>query len=447
MTMLRATARAPAQPAGRVGLGRQLVARARSTPGRLISWLVVLLAIGLTAGATGVIGSAQRSSLVNGVRTRSGPLAVQAQQLYRSLSDADASAASAFLSGGSNGMEPAQLRARYQSDITAAGAALAAAATGTDSGQPAVHQLSAQLPVYTGLVETARTFNRLGRPVGAAYLREASALMRDQLLPAAQRLYQLAIDRLGTERGGAAAFPWLVILLGLATLAGLVWAQLWLRRRTHRTLNIGLIAATLAGLVMAGWIGVAWLGVSGHLEASSRDGSAQVALLAKARITALQARADEALTLVARGNGASFEKDYTSQLDGLLSRDDTAGLLIRARSAATDTAVRRTLDTAITDVKNWRTVHQKLRGLDDRGDFPDAVKLAISDDTDSAASIFNHLDGALGQGITITSGAFDRQAVAGAHALGGQNAVIVVLTLMLAAGVTIGLQRRIAEYR
>jgi hypothetical protein len=405
---------------------------------------VVLLAIGLTAGATGVIGAAQRSSLVSGVRTRSGPLAVQAQQLYRSLSDADASAASAFLSGG---VEPAQLRARYQSDIAAAGAALAAAATGTDSGQPAVHQLSAQLPVYTGLVETARTFNRLGLPVGAAYLREASALMRGQLLPAAQRLYQLATDRLGTERGGAAAFPWLVMLLGLATLAGLVRAQLWLNQRTHRTLNIGLIAATLAGLVMAGWIGVAWLGVSGHLEASSRDGSAQVALLAKARIAALQARADEALTLVARGNGASFEKDYTSQLNGLLSDDGTAGLLLRARSAATDTAVRRTLDTALTDVKNWRTVHQKLRGLDDGGNFPDAVKLAISGDTDSAASIFNHLDEALGQGITITSGAFDRQAVAGADALVGQNAVIVVLTLLLAAGVTIGLQRRIAEYR
>jgi hypothetical protein len=438
------TARASAQPATRVGLGRQLVARARSTPGRLISWLVVLLAIGLAVGVAGAVGSAQRSSLVDGVRTRSGPLAVQAQQLYRSLSDADATAASAFLS---NGVEPAQLRTRYQSDITAAGAALAAAAAGTDSGQPAVHQLSAQLPVYTGLVETARTFNRLGLPVGAAYLREASALMRNQLLPAAERLYQLATDRLGAERGAAAALPWLVLLLGLATVAGLVWAQLWLSRRTHRTLNVGLVAATVSGLVMVGWIGVAWLGVSGHLEASSRDGSAQVALLAKARIAALQARADEALTLVARGNGASFEKDYTSQLDSLLSRDGNSGLLIRAREAATGNAVRITLDAAIADVKEWRTVHQKLRGLDDGGNFPDAVKLAIDASTGSAASIFNHLDGALGQGITITSGAFDRQAAAGADALGGQIAAIVMLTLLLAAGVTIGFQRRIAEYR
>src|SRR5262249_57654530 len=114
------------------------------------------------------------------------------------------------------GIERAALRARAQSDTTAAGAGLAAAATGTDSGQPAVRQLSAQLPVYTGLVENARTFNRLGLPVGAAYLREASALMRGQLLPAAQRLYQLATDRLGDERRGPAAFPSLVMLPGPA---------------------------------------------------------------------------------------------------------------------------------------------------------------------------------------------------------------------------------------
>src|SRR5258706_1693875 len=167
-------------PAGRAGLGR-LVAHARSTPGRLTLVMVALLALGLAAGVAGVVGSAQRSSFVDGVRTRSGPLAVQAQELYRSLSDADATAASAFLS---NGVEPAELRNRYETDIAAATAALAAAATGSDNDQPAIRQLSAQLPVYTGLVETARTFNRLGLPVGAAYLREASGLMPDQLLPA-----------------------------------------------------------------------------------------------------------------------------------------------------------------------------------------------------------------------------------------------------------------------
>src|SRR6266540_1510519 len=412
------TAPAPARtvqrpPAARVGRGRRLVARARSTPGRLTSLMLALLAIGLATGVAGLVGSVQRSSLVDEVRTRSGPLAVQAQELYRSLSDADAAAASAFLSGG---VEPPQLRDRYQADIAAASAALAAAAAGTDSDLPALRQLSAQLPVYTGLVETARAYNRLGLPVGAAYLGEASGLMRGQLLPAAQQLYRFETDRLAADRGGASAVPWLALLLGLVTLAGLVWAQLRLSRQTHRTLNVGLVAATLAGLVMVSWVGTAWVAAASQLHASNREGSAQVELLAGARIAALQARADEALTLV-------------------------------ARAAATDPAVRSVLDSAVAEVRSWHTVHQKLRELDDGGSYGEAVKLAIDADTGSTASIFNRVDAALGKTITLTSSAFDRRAARAAGALGGESAAIVVLTILLLAGVAVGFQQRIAEYR
>ncbi len=49
--------------------------------------------------------------------------------------------------------------------------------------------LSAELPVYTDEAGTARADNRLGLPLGAAYLREASALMRGTLLPAASDIY------------------------------------------------------------------------------------------------------------------------------------------------------------------------------------------------------------------------------------------------------------------
>jgi hypothetical protein len=430
--------------AARIGRGRRLVARTRSTPGRLTLLMLALLAIGLATGVAGLVGSAQRSSLVDEVRARTGPLAVQAQELYRSLSDADATAASAFLAGG---VEPAELRDRYQADIAAATAALAAAAAGTGGDLPALHQISAQLPVYTGLVETARAYNRLGLPVGAAYLREASGLMREQLLPAAQQLYRFETDRLGADRGGASAFPWLALLLGALTLAGLVWAQLRLSRQTRRTFNIGLAAATLAGLVMASWIGIAWIAAAGHLHASNRDGSAQVELLARARIAALQARADEALTLVARGTGEAFEKDFISQLTALAGPDGTSGVLGRARAAATDAVVRGMLDTTVAEVRNWRTVHQRLRELDNGGNYAEAVKLAIGTDTGSAASIFNRVDVALSKAITLASAAFDRRAARAADALGGENAAIVVLTILLLAGVAVGFQQRIAEYR
>src|SRR5256886_7485788 len=149
----------------RVGPGSRIAARARSTPGRLTALMVLLALLGLLAGIASVVGIMQRSALVDGVRNGSGPLTVQAQQLYRSLSDADATAASAFLS---NGVEPKGLRDRYESDIAAASTALAAVTAAADTSRGDLDLLTTQLPVYTGLVETARTYNRLGRPLGGA---------------------------------------------------------------------------------------------------------------------------------------------------------------------------------------------------------------------------------------------------------------------------------------
>ena len=52
------------------------------------------------------------------------PLGLNVEQIYTSLSDADATAANAFLAGG---LEPAKARQRYQADITQAAIRIEAA--------------------------------------------------------------------------------------------------------------------------------------------------------------------------------------------------------------------------------------------------------------------------------------------------------------------------------
>src|SRR5262245_11872369 len=325
--------------------------RLETTPGRLNAYLIVLTVIGVLAGLSAVVGAVQRTDSIDSVVNRSGPLAVQAQRLYRALSDADATAASAFLSSAA---EPPQLRQRYQADIADASAALAAAAsagtTGTSASDP-IARISAKLPVYTGLVETARTQNRLNLPVGAAYLREASALMRGELLPAAAELYRSETAQLDRDLSAGSSFPWLTVPLILVLLAGLVLAQRYLTRRTQRLVNRGLAAATLATVVMLLWVAVSWLDVSSQLGSSRDEGSAQVNLIAQARIAALQARADEALTLVARGSGDAFEKDFTDRMATLYG---AGGLVGQARGQAVSADVRKDLDDAMGAVASWR---------------------------------------------------------------------------------------------
>jgi hypothetical protein len=430
-------------------VGQRLRVRASSTPGRLTLFMAVVGTVAALAGLVAVIGAAGRASQVQQVGSHSGPMQAQ-QQLYRSLSDADATAAAAFLSSGA---EPAALRDRYQVDIAAASAALATATATGEGDRDAIAQIAQSLPVYTGLVETARTYNRLNLPVAGAYLKEASGLMRERLLPAADQLYQAETDRLAVDRDAASALPWLAILLILLTLAGLVVAQVYLVRRTRRLINIGLATATAAGLVALIWLGASWIGVTANLTAGHRDGSAQVALVANARIAALQARADEALTLVARGSGGEFEKTFVEKMTALAGPDGTGGLLAQARAQATDPAVGGALSAAATAVADWRGVHQKLRGLDDGGQYPQAVRLAIGDpgiaggDPASAASAFNRVDHELANAINRANATFDDRARAADAATTGAAIGLAILTVILVAGLIVGLQQRIAEYR
>src|SRR5216683_6740111 len=193
--------------------------RATTTPGRLRLLLVSLVALSLIWGAVAAWTANQRTSAAGAVVGTSEPLSLDAQQIYRSLSDADATAATAFLSGG---LEPLAARHRYQADIAqAAGRLEAATAAAGDSGAGAqLATLSADLPVYTGEVETARADNRLGLPLGAAYLREASSLMRGTLLPAAREVSAEANSRLAAESGQATGLPSIAIALVVAIIVG-----------------------------------------------------------------------------------------------------------------------------------------------------------------------------------------------------------------------------------
>src|SRR5271169_4458864 len=95
-----------------------------TTPGRLGLLLVGLVILSLAWGVLAALTADQHASAATNVVAVSEPLSLDAEQIYRSLSDADATAASAFLSGG---LEPAAARQRYNADITQAAIRIQAA--------------------------------------------------------------------------------------------------------------------------------------------------------------------------------------------------------------------------------------------------------------------------------------------------------------------------------
>ncbi len=407
---------------------------ARSTPGRLSLVALLLIAATLLVGALTAASVQRRSDALTALADRSEPLAFAAQEVYRAMADADATAAGAFLSGG---VESPVLRSRYEADVAKAAAALSTA-TGEITRSPELagplSTLSGQLPVYTGLVETARTHNRQGNPVGAAYLREASDLMRSKLLPAAEGLYQVETGNVMRDLDDAGALPWLELLLGSALLAALVAAQRYLSRKTNRTFNVGLLWASAACVVSLLWVLVASMVVVSNASAS--QGGATVAdVVARARIATLTARGDETLTLVVRGSGKLYNDKYVT------GSKELKGLLQRARETSQMTA----LAAAEQHFEQWQGVHEQVRTADDAGDYTKAVGLALGggDARTAFDELDNDLRNALGQARAELT---DR--IAGARgALSGAVPAVVLLALLAAVASTAGLWQRLKEYR
>ncbi|TQS40647.1 hypothetical protein [Cryptosporangium phraense] len=419
--------------------------RVRTTPGLLLAVTAGLVVLGLLWVAMANSGTRAREDQVRDVRTVSGPLSVHALDIYRSLSDADASAATAFLAGGDG--TPA-LRQRYQDDIARAGSALAQALRATNEpdrrSEEKLRSLAIGLPVYTGLVETARSYDRQQLPLGAAYLREASGLMRGTLLPAAQDLFTRETDRLAASQRAGADFPVSVPVLGLLLLGALAAAQVFLLRRTNRVLNPGLAVATAVTVVGLVWSTVAIGSAVGYLDDGRKLGSEQFIRLAEARVLVLQARADESLTLISRGDGAADERHYVQVLTRLVGADGRSGLLGDAADRASSD--RDLFDRVAGLTRYWWGLHKKVRALDDRGDYRGAVAL-VSGPGETTSVAFERLDQRLAEYVELTGDYFDDRADGAAGDLASARVAIVALGLLAVVAVVLGTRKRIGEYR
>jgi hypothetical protein len=379
------------------------------------------------------------------------PLSLDAEQIYTSLSDAGATEASAFLAGG---LEPAAARQRYQADIIQAqikieaASALAGssaartqlpghlpkrdAAAGEAIGDD-LALLSGNLPAYADEVGTARADNRLGLPLGAAYLREASTLLRGTLLPAAGDIYTRESALLTSSSAQATGLPLVVVtvLAGLGIGYVLFRSSRWLARHTHRMVNYGLLLAALAGLVSLVWLAGAFTLGRADLLHAQQQGSVPAQAFARAEVAALQAHADESLTLIDNSGDDSYQQDFVTQEKFL---GPGPGTLLAATGSSQ----------AAAQAQAWYQAHKALRAQDDAGNHAVAVTSA---QTGAAAQAFSRLSATLSEGITTHQATFDSSARSGRDAFTGLAIGMVVAALVMVAGGAWGLTRRLAEYR
>ena len=397
--------------------------RLATTPGRLVLTSIVVVVGVAVFGivATGAEQSRERS--VRAARASTEPLLVHAVNLYTALSDANATVATGLLSGG---LESRSSRVRYTDDLQNATSALTALTRGavTPAAQAALGKIGDQLPTYTGYVEAARANSRQGFPVGPAYMRQADALMKTSMLPAARDVYRAEAERLNSDYQTGTGTSTLVALVAAIAVALvlLLLAQRYVTRISHRIFNLPMLIATVALVVVSVWTLVAVTSSQNSLASAQRNGSDSLEALSVANVLLSRAQGDLSVTLVNRGTDQVDPLDFTKVTQVLTSSPIAASL--NSRFAA------------------YRAAGDRVQQLEDQGQLEPAIN-----QLQPVAAMSQHLSDELGGQINAADARFKLAAGDAASNLSGLGLAIPLVTVLVAVLSLLGLRQRINEYR
>ncbi|GMA30198.1 hypothetical protein [Litorihabitans aurantiacus] len=402
-------------------------ARMSRTPGRLRLAIVLAVVASLLVSLAGVlVGSLTQATSARVVDRVDAIL--QLQTARADLVTASGTASNAYLVGG---LEPTEQREAYDAALAAGTAGVAALAGGDADTDGSLDDVAAALTTYAGLVEQARANNRQGFPVGAAYLDTSAALLEQDVLPPLDAAIVANAEATASDLNSASAISGLlwIVIVGVLVLVGI---QIWLARRTRRTLNPALVVGT--GLALVAWLACALaVGSSNDTLTETRQGPYAATLaMSQALSHAGEARTAESFGLIQRGSGAAAEETFDA---AIMQAEDQLDRRAVIGTEATD------------DLAAWVEGHDEIRALDDAGDWDGAVALATSDasgdPTDRYLTFVETASAAVEQSSATARSEF-RSASTG---VGIASWVLVAAGLASAVLAWRGINKRLEEYR
>lgn len=396
-----------------------------STPQRLRLLSLGVVVVGVVIGVIGALIFTYLAVSLSRARADTAQL-IRVQKIQSNLLSADATATNAFLVGG---LEPPAQRAAYDQAMSSTSSLIAEAAQAQPADGTALAALNQQVLSYAGMIEQARANNRQGLPIGAQYLRNASAQLRSDALPILNNLVSANAARATDEMKAGAGY--IVLVIALLGLGGVIAAQVWLARRFKRKINVGMLASSIVLLVLVIGSLIVVLQLRSSLKEISSGSLAAVNTAADARINANDAKSNESLTLIARGSGQAFEAAWKSSADSVaenLGRLTDKPELVGQWQAYTD-------------------VHTQIRALDDEGQWDKAVAKATGSANDSSNTVFGAFDSNL-------AGYLDGVSQQASNSLANEQPVMVVAAVLILLGGLAaallgrrGVAERLREYR
>ncbi len=218
------------------------------------------------------------------------------------------------------------------------------------------------------------------------------------------------------------------------------FAHRWLARRTKRRINPGLVVGALAILIMVVWVGTA-LAISTSGSRSAKYTAAEsLKIITNMSINAQQARADETLSLIRRGDEEVRKQSFYQLIDAMHKQLDE----YLSRGNAVD---KTDLQGADDLLARWRRANDRINAYISVGNYQAATQVALGTGEDDSTPAFDKLDHALGKAMEQSRNQLRDDVLNARRGLAGATVGGVVLSLGAAIAVALGLWPRLNEYR
>jgi len=212
----------------------------------------------------------------------------------------------------------------------------------------------------------------------------------------------------------------------------LIGIQVWLARRTRRTLNPAILVGT--ALAVLAWLACVFaVNGSDQSVTETREGPyARTLAVSQALSLAGEARTAESFGLIQRGSGAAQEETFDERITAAQAQYDRPTV----RGAASES-----------DLTAWVGGHDLVRELDDSGDWDGAVALATSTEPGDPTALY----ATFVETATAEVEQSSAQARDGFRSAG--TGVVVAGWALVAAGLACavlswrGINKRLEEYR
>jgi hypothetical protein len=458
---------AKAQAAGGFDLGERI--RTAPTPARMKA---LLYAVWVIAGilflvGEGALGSARAAMQTVGRDTA--PSIIAAQSISSGLADIDANAGNYLLGTKIHQDEALKTFEKRRLEVTQSLVKAAQNITyGAEESVP-INTLFDGFGRYLELFSEARYRKDIHDDAGAIRVYGyATEDMHARLLTAADNLDSANrgyLDRaFHKQQGNSEAAALGAGLVGGLLVLVLVYAQVFLLRKTRRILNLPLLGATVVAVVYALYLVTRISVAREDLRVAKEDAFDSIHALWKARAIAYDANGDETRYLLGGERAGYYEAQYHEKVQKLTSKPqidpgaltgaltgkkmpkDLTGLFADELNNITFEGEGAAAIEMTTAFGRYDKLDQQMRALERAGKHDKAVDLCIGSGADQSNAAFDRFDKALLDVIDINHKQFDLTVDQGTAALVTAAELGPLAMLAVALLALFGIRPRLREY-